>query len=121
MQGVVSGYSAGLWRDTDRCSQSSGCFPSTAQTTHCHLKKIACTQSMRAEKSASSEGVEHIRERGAQGQGSGSRGGTTLVVAASVVQLQMSKYLLGHFEIFNAGNDLHGTAAVLAARWQYRY
>jgi hypothetical protein len=30
------------------------------------------------------------------------------------VQLQMGEYLLNHFGIFDAGNDLHDTAAVLA-------
>jgi hypothetical protein len=63
---------------------------------------------MRAGKSASSEGVEQIRERGCP------RFGQRTGRSCLGVQLQMGEYLLNHFGIFDAGNDLHGTAAVLA-------
>ena len=63
---------------------------------------------MRAGKSASSEGIEQIRERGCP------RFGQRTGRSCLGVQLQMGEHLLDHFGIFNAGNDLHGTAAVLA-------
>jgi hypothetical protein len=66
------------------------------------------TPSMRAGKSASSEGVAQIRERGRPRFGQ--RTGRSCLGA----QLQMGEYLLNHFGIFDAGNDLHGTATVLA-------
>ena len=54
------------------------------------------------------EGVEQIRERGCP------RFGQRTGRSCLGVQLQMGEHLLDHFGIFNAGNDLHGTAAVLA-------
>jgi hypothetical protein len=75
---------------------------------------------MRAGKSASSEGVAQIRERGCP------RFGQRTGRSCLGVQLQMGEHLLDHFGIFNAGKslprelsecfgyDLHGTAAVLA-------
>ena len=59
---------------------------------------------MRAGKLASSEGVEQIRERGCP------RFGQRTGRSCLSVQLQMGEYLLNHFGIFDAGNDLHGTA-----------